>query len=135
MENPRINVTFDEKTYMQIKLIAEKRGSSMSEVCRLFILDSLNGELTKENIDFVSSIIREQLKIVLHPSIERLAALSAKTCMQASTSAYLTAETIARFVPEDLQMDVQDAYNAARKKAVQYIRQSPANPDTEDTAE
>lgn len=125
----RINVTFDEETYKQIKLIAEKRNCSMSEVCRLFTMDGLNGTLTTSNIDFISSIIREQMKIILRPSVERLAALSAKTCMQASTAAYLTAETIAKFVSPDLQMDVQDAYNAARKKAVKYIKQRPEDMD------
>lgn len=132
MKKPRIYVTFDDETYKQIELIADKRHCSMSAVCRLFIQDGLNGDLTKSNIDFVSSIIREQLKIVLRPSVERLAALSAKTCMQASTSAYLNAEAIAKFVPVELQMDVQNSYNAARKKAVKYIKQRPEDIDEEE---
>lgn len=133
MESPRINVTFKDEDYEQIKLIADKRHCSMSEVCRSYVIDGLNGDLTKSNIDFISAIIREQLKIVLRPSVERLAALSAKTCMQASTSAYLNAEAIAKFVPVELQLDVQNAYNAARKKAVKYIKQRAD--DLEDTEE
>lgn len=123
MESPRIYVTLTPESYKQIVLISEKRGCSMSEVCRDFVQDGLNGDLTKSNIDFISAIVREQMKIILQPGIERLAALGAKTCMQSSTAAYLTAEAIAKFVPPELQMDVQEAYNAARKKSVKFIRQ------------
>lgn len=133
MKNPRINVTFDKKTYRQLKLIADKQHCSMSEICRQFTQEGLNGDLTKSNIDYISRIIREQMKIILYPSVERLAALSAKTCMQASTSAYLNAEVIAKFVPVELQMDFQEAYNAARKKAVKYIKQR--HDDAEDETE
>lgn len=58
----------------------------------------------------------------MQPSVERLAALSAKTCIQASTAAYLTAETIARFVPDEFQEDVQQVYEDARKKGVRYTK-------------
>ncbi len=122
MKNPRINVTFDYATYKQIKLIADKNGCSMSDIVRNFTIEALNGELTKDNIDFISAIVREQLKVVLQPSIERLAALSAKTCVQASAAAYLNAEAIAKFVPLSLQMEVTESYEQARKKAVAYTK-------------
>lgn len=58
----------------------------------------------------------------MQPSIERLAALSAKTCIQTSAAAYLTAEAIARFVPVELQEDVAAVYEDARKKGVRYTK-------------
>lgn len=119
----RIDVVVDDDTYNQIKAISEKRHCSMSEVGRSFILDGLNGDLTKSNIDFVAGIVREQLKTVLYPSVERLAALSAKTCMQAGTAAYLTAETLAKFVPAEYQMDFEEAYNKARTKSYRDMKQ------------
>ncbi len=122
MKNPRINVTFDPETYKQIKLIAGKNNCSMSDIVRNYTIEALNGDLTKNNINFISAIIREQLKIVLQPSIERLAALSAKTCVQAGTAAYLNAEAIAKFVPLSLQMEVTESYEQARKKAVAYTK-------------
>ena len=130
--NPRINITFDDETYEQIKLIADSRNCSMSEVCRLFVQDGLNGDLTKSNIDYVSSIIREQIRIVLQPGIERLAALSAKACMQAGTAAYLSAEALANFVPLEQQRSFEDAYNAARRKAALDIKQRNVDIDTEE---
>lgn len=118
----RINVTFTTDTYNQIKLIAHKKNISMSEVCRRWIVDGLNGTLNADNMDFLIPIIREQLKSIIDPSINRLAALSAKTCVQAGTAAYLTAETINKFVPPAERMDVLDSYESARKKAVHYMK-------------
>lgn len=118
----RINVTFTTDTYNQIKLIAHKQNISMSEVCRRWIVDGLNGTLNADNMDFLIPIIREQLKSIIEPSVNRLAALSAKTCVQAGTAAYLTAETISKFVPPAERMDILDSYESARKKAVHYLK-------------
>lgn len=118
----RINVTFDIDSYNQIKQIASKENKSMSEVVREWSMQGLNGTLTKDNLDFIVPIIREQLNSILTPSIERLASLSAKTCIQAGVSAYLTAETISKLVPVELQEEVEVTYYAARKKAVKYMR-------------
>ena len=120
----RINVSFSEDDYEQIKHIAHKQNKSMSEVIRDFSIEGLNGTVGTSNIDLITGIIRTQLRDVMRPSIERLAALSAKTCVQSATAAYLTAETIARFVPENLQLDVKDAYESARKKGVEYTRRN-----------
>lgn len=118
----RINVTFNADTYNKIKLIAHKQNISMSEVCRRWIEDGLNGTLNVDNIDFLVPIIKEQLKSILDPSVNRLAALSAKTCVQAGTAAYLTAETISKFVPPAERMDFVASYESARKKAVHYMK-------------
>ncbi len=118
----RINVTFNADTYNKIKLLAHKQNISMSEVCRRWIEDGLNGTLNVDNIDFLIPIIKEQFKSILDPSINRLAALSAKTCVQAGTAAYLTAETINKFVPLEERMNVLESYEAARKKAVHYMK-------------
>ncbi len=118
----RISITFDDETYRQIKLISDKNGDSLASTIRTLIQHSLDGELTKSNMDFIAGIIREQIRDVLHPQVERLAAMNAKTGVQAGTAAYLTAETIAKFVPQELQEDVRDTYERARKKAVAYMQ-------------
>lgn len=120
----RIYVSFSDEDYEQIRNLAHKRNQSMSEVVRDFTIEGLNGTVGASNIDMITGIIRTQLRDVLKPSIERLASLSAKTCVQASTAAYLTAETVARFVPDNRQLDVKDAYEAARKKGVDYTRRN-----------
>lgn len=122
MDRVRITVTFDSETYKHLKNISDKNHISISETVRRYTEAGFNGNLAESNINYISTIIREQLRNVMQPSVERLAALSAKTCIQASTAAYLTAETIARFVPDELHEDVQQVYEDARKKWVHYTK-------------
>lgn len=118
----RISVTFDDDVYRQLKLIADKNGDSVASVVRELVQRSLDGELTAANLTFITSIIREQLKDVIQPFIERLAALNAKTGVQAGAAAYLAAEAIAKFVPNNMQAEVTETYEQARKKAVAYMQ-------------
>lgn len=119
---PRINVQFNDDSYEQIKLLAHMEGKSMSEVVRTWTEERLNGEINVKNIALITDIIREQLNAVLQPGIERLAALSAKTCIQSSAAAYLTAETISRFLEDYEQEEFSEIYEKARKKGVAYTK-------------
>lgn len=118
----RFSVSFDDDVAMQLKMIADKNGDSLACTVRRLVQQSLNGELTAANMDFITGIIREQLRDIMQPYVDRLAALNAKTGVQAGAAAYLTAEAIAKFVPLDLQEDVRDTYERARKQAVAYMQ-------------
>jgi len=123
-KNMRINITFTVDTYNQIKHIANKKNMYMAQIIRDWTLEALNGEVNSDNINLITQIIREQLSDIIRPSVERLASLSAKTCIQAGVAAYLSAETIMKFVPIELQEDVESAYSAARKKAIAFTRKN-----------
>lgn len=118
----RVTITLDDETYSQIRNLAHKEGKSMSEVLRTAAMESLIVGINVENIDMITNIIRTQLRDILQPSVERLATLSAKTCVQAATASFLTAEAIGKFVHPSLQEDVVEAYNQARRKGVEYTR-------------
>lgn len=119
---PRISPTFTPEDYEEIKLIAERENKTMAELVRDWALMGKNGILTEKNLDVIVPIIREQLNSILAPQVERLATLSAKTCVQAGAAAYLCAETINKFVQPSEREDLQDVYIKARKKSVQYVK-------------
>lgn len=121
-KNPRVNVTFDEEVYEQLKNISDRQGRSMSDVVREYAVKGLNGTVGAENINMISQVVREQVKSVIDPSVERICSLGAKACVMSAASTYLGAETISRFVPAERQMDVKEAYDAARLKAVRYVK-------------
>ena len=118
----RTSVTFDDEIYRQLKLIADKNGDSVAGTVRELVQRSLDGELAAANITFITGIMREQLKDVMQPYVERLAAISAKAGVQAGAAAYLAAEAIAKFVPDNMQAEVSETYEQARKKAVAYMQ-------------
>lgn len=119
---PRINPTFLPEDYEEIKLIAQKENKTMAELVRDWALQGKNGILTEKNLDVLAPIIREQLKSILDPQMDRIATLQAKTCVQAGAAAYLCAETISKFVQPSEREDLQDVYIKARKKSVQYLK-------------
>lgn len=125
----RLTVTLDDENYLQIQNIAHKQGKSMSEILRTAAMESLTVSINVENIDMITDIIRTQLRDILQPSVERLATLSAKTCVQAAAAAYLAAEAIGKFVPPAQQEDVVEAYNQARRKGVEYTRRKSETND------
>lgn len=118
----KISVILTEQEYENLKNYAAVNNKSMSAVGREFVLKGLNGEITTDNINFLAPIIRGQVKSVMDIQFERLAAMTAKTCIQAGAAAYLSAEALNSFVPIHNQKSFLDAYEAARKKAVQYLK-------------
>jgi len=112
---------FTDKEYEQVQTLAAKKNTSMNEIVRDFVIQGLNGTITQNNADFLAPIIREQLTSIINPAVERLAALSAKTCVQSGVAAYLSAEAILKFVPDEEKEEVAKTYEAARKKAVIYM--------------
>ncbi len=122
MANPRINVTFNTEYYEKIKAIAHKENRDMSDVVREWAIMGLNGELTEKNLDVIVPVIREQIKNIMQPMMEREIALTAKTCVQAGIAANLSADAILKFVPAEQREDVRDSYEKARKQAVKYMR-------------
>ena len=119
-----IQVLFTEDEYEDLKRYAALERKSMSTVIREFSSKGIRGELTEENIDFLTPIIRTQLKSIMDVQFERMATMVAKTCIQAGTAAYLSAEALNSFVPVQHQRAFMDAYEAARKKAVGYMKVS-----------
>lgn len=117
-----LQILFTKEEYENLKKYAALSDTSMSNAVREFTRRGLAGELTEKNIDFLTPIIREQLKSILDVKIERLAAMTAKTCIQAGTAAYLSAEALNSFVPIQHQREFIDSYDAARKKAIQYLK-------------
>lgn len=120
--NKRISITLSIEDFNAIKHIADRKNISMAEVIRDWTIQGLNGSLTEKNLDLLIPIIRNQLKSILDPAVNRLATLSAKACVQAGAAAYLSAEALNSFVPPDKSQDFVEAYESARKKSVAYLR-------------
>lgn len=117
-----LQVQFTNDEYDNLKRYAALQKRSMGAVIREFCEKGIRGQLTEENIDFLTPIIRQQLKSIMDLQYDRLATLIAKTCIQAGTAAYLSAEALKSFVPANQQRNFVEAYEAARKKSLQYMK-------------
>lgn len=117
-----ITVEFTEEEYEQIKILAAKSDKSMNAVVREFARQGLNGSVTENNLEVIVPVVREQVQAVMQPMMERMISLTAKTCVQAGTAAYLSADAILKFVPPAQREEVQNSYDAARKKSISYMK-------------
>ena len=117
----KVNLLLEQEMYDELEKMAALRGGSttVSDIIRESIHNNLTANYCVENIDLITKIMREELQDILKPALDRIAALSSKSCVQAS---YLNAEALSRFVPEKERMDVKEAYDAARKKGVAYVK-------------
>lgn len=117
-----ITSIYTDEEYEEIKRLAAKKNTSMNEIVRQFVTDGLNGTLNSQNIDFLAPIIREQMETLFSYYMERMISLESKTCIQAGTAAYLSADAILKFVPPQQREEVSVSYKEARKKAIEYMR-------------
>lgn len=123
-----LSVLLTDEEYDNVKKLAAKKVTSMSEVGREFINQGLNGQLTENNIEFLAPLLRELIRDVSAPQFDRLAKMVSKTCIQAGTAAYLSAEAIFKFVPPEQREDFKNTWETARKQAIAY-NSSKVNPE------
>lgn len=118
----RLSFMATEEMNNQIIKLAALKGIKKPEMIRELVEQSLEVNALNKNIDLITEIIRNEILTVLKPSVERLAALEAKTCMASATAMYLSAEALEKFVAPVERVQMQEAYNKARKKAINYTR-------------
>lgn len=111
----RVRVPADLKA--KLNAVATERGEDVSDVVRRFCADGLNRYYTEENMDFIKHEIRESVKDVLKPSVERLAKIGAKGTISSGTAMYMLVEMLGR-----QNLDVKDIYSRARIKSVESLR-------------
>ena len=118
----RISITFTDEQVNMIERIARKEGKSFADTVRFLCDESLKVQANTDNIDMIVDIIDEQLRAIMKPHVERLAALSAKGAIMSATSTFLNAQALADFVPVDKRKDLVEVYEKARLKGVAYVK-------------
>jgi predicted DNA-binding protein len=118
----KTTIRLDKETYEQLNEIAKNKDESLAFIIREHIKKGLAKEYVDESKDIIATLIREQLEIVLKPSIERLAALSSKSGHMSATATFLNVQALMDLVPTERRKDVRPMYESARKKAAEYMR-------------
>lgn len=118
----RISITFTDEQVNMIERIARKEDKSFADTVRFLCDESLKIQANTDNIDMIVDIIDEQLRAIMKPHVERLAALSAKGAIMSATSTFLNAQALADFVPVYKRKDLVEVYEKARLKGVAYVK-------------
>lgn len=118
----RYSLCLNEQTYCTIKQISESTGKSIAEVSRDLIEKGLAKEYVDASKDIIASVVREELKSVLKPQVERLAKISSKSGHMSATAAFLNVQALMDLVPKEKRRNTREMYDKARKMAVNYMR-------------
>ncbi|MEC3018356.1 hypothetical protein P9Z80_13780 [Bacillus cereus] len=112
----RVRVPTDLKA--KLNAVATERGEDTADVVRRFCIEGLNRYYTENNMDYIKHELREAVRDVLKPSVERLAKIGAKGTISSGTSMYMLVEALGR-----QNLDVKDIYSRARIKSVESLRE------------
>ena len=123
-KNYNRSVVFAPDTLEQIEKIALKQGVSSSEVIRGFVEEGLSVTGYQENIDFISGIIRQEVKAEIGKQANRLAAMLFKIGVIASGNYFLAVRMLADVISPSMREDFKDINSNARRLGVEYMKQN-----------
>lgn len=115
--NP-MRIRLDKELDDQLNALAVRRGESKAELCRKLLRQAVAQESAQDAIDPLLVAIRQAMGDVMKPHVERLAKINAKTAVSAATSMYMNTQ-----VYEEFGKDARTLYEAARKRAVAFVKQ------------
>lgn len=100
--------------------IADSEGKTRSEVIRSLCEKGLAAGGYTSGVQEINAAVKEALVEVLHPAVERLAAISAKAAHIAAAAFFLQIVTNRQFAPEPEALDAIAA--KARRLGVEYLK-------------
>ena len=115
----RITLRLDDTTNQMLEALAAKRGESVSEVARRILTKNLQSEIALDAQDVLIAAVRKAIAAELRQTENRLASLSAKAAISASTAEYI-ASYITKLCGEP---NVQGVRDTCRKRAVAYVKE------------
>ena len=109
-----------EEMAAAIGRIADSEGKTRSEVIRSLCEKGLVAGGYTSGVQEINATVKEALVEVLHPAVERLAAISAKAAHIAAAAFFLQIVTNRQFAPEPEALDALAA--KARRLGVEYLK-------------
>lgn len=109
-----------EEMAATIGRIADSEGKTRSEVIRSLCEKGLVAGGYTSGVQEINATVKEALVEVLQPSVERLAAISAKAAHIAAAAFFLQIVTNRQFAPEPEALDALAA--RARRLGVEYLK-------------
>ncbi|SFR11683.1 ribbon-helix-helix protein, CopG family [Desulfoscipio geothermicus] len=120
-----LRVMIDEELDSLLKALAARRGETVSEVVRRLLKTSLGNEAAVDGVDVVAAALTKVIRRELKPVEDRMAKLTAKSAIAGATGLYLNYFVIQQALGPKLTKSAKEVYEAARVKAVAYLKESP----------
>jgi predicted DNA-binding protein len=120
----RINFLLPVEMVSSIEKLAAQKHQPVSEIIRKAINAHLNIQANRDDIDFISGIIRQEVKAEIGKQANRLAAMLFKVGVITSSNYFLAVRTLSDVISPSMQEDFKDINSNARKLGIDYMKQS-----------
>lgn len=123
----RITFHIDVDTALSLEKLAARENQDISKLIRKFIDKGLDVQSYSDNIDFISGIVRQEVKAEMGQQANRLAAMLFKIGIISASNYFLAVRLAADVINPSMQEDFKDINTNARKLGIDYMKQSGVN--------
>lgn len=118
----QITVKLPRSQYEALKKYAASKHLSMADVVRAFIQKGMSIESYTAEIDFITSIIRQEISIAINGLSNRLAGLASKDLIMSAAAYYSTIAIISDLIDTNRYTTFREIERKARQLAVEYTK-------------
>ena len=108
----------------KIERLAAKENQDVSKIIRRAIDKHLSIQANKDDIDFISGIIRQEVKVEIGKQANRLAAMLFKIGIITAGNYFMAVRVLSDVISPSMQEDFKDINSNARKLGIDYMKQS-----------
>jgi len=123
----RVTFHLPISTVAKIEKLAARENQDVSKIIRKAIDAHLSIQANKDDIDFISGIIRQEVKAEIGKQANRLAAMLFKVGIIASSNYFMDVKMLADVISPSMQEDFKDINSNARKLGIEYMKQNGVN--------
>lgn len=118
----QITVKLPKSQYEALKKYAASKHLSMADIVRAFIQKGMSIEAYTAEIDFITTIIRQEIGIAINGLSNRLAGLASKDLIMSAAGYYSTIAIIADLIDTHRYTTFREIERKARQLAVEYTQ-------------
>ncbi|MCL2189184.1 MAG: ribbon-helix-helix domain-containing protein [Defluviitaleaceae bacterium] len=120
----RRSIAFPMKQLEQLEKLAAKENQDVSKIVRRAVDEYMNIQANKDDINFITNIIRQEVKAEMGKQANRLAAMFFKVGAIASSNYFLAVKMLSDVINPSLQEDFKDINSNARRLGIDYMKQN-----------
>ena len=123
------SIRFEAETMKEVQKLASLRNISVSDVVREYVKKGLAIDSYKEDIDFIREIVREELKDVLEPQVNRIVKMLMKIGKAAAGSMYSNLNVIQHITDRE-QQEFYEMASRSLRLGVEYMKKKDTEVDS-----
>lgn len=120
----RRSIAFQTSQLEQLEKLARKKHEDVSKLVRRAVDEYLSIQANRDDIDFISAIIRQEVKAEIAKQANRLASMIFKVGAVTASNYFLAVRMMADVISPSMQEDFKDIDSKARKLGIDFMKRN-----------